>query len=192
VTLVSNPAPMGAVLCGGDSRRMGRDKALIPIDGEPMAGRVAAALAGGGCDVVVLVGGDRELLQAATGRNWVPDRWPGEGPLGGLLTALSAGAGRDVVVAACDLPDLDADAVRAVISAAQTADADVAAVVAVTTHPHLVGWWRASSESAVRALYDGGERGIRRALRQLRVVEVPVGDHVVRNVNTPDDIDPAE
>jgi len=171
---------------------MGRDKALLPVGGVPMAELVAAALAAGGCDGVMLVGGDGDALRVATGRRWVADRWPGEGPLGGLLTALSAASGRDVVVAACDLPDLDADAVRALIAAAATADPAVSAVVAVTAHPHLVGWWRASAEPAVQSLFDDGERGIRRALRRLRVVEVPVGDHVVRNVNTPADLDRAE
>lgn len=185
-------SPLGAVLCGGDSRRMGRDKALVTIDGVAMAELVAAALTAGGCHDVILIGGDEAGLRAATGRAWVADRWPGEGPLGGLLTALSAANGRDVVVAACDLPDLDADAVRSLIAASALAEPDVAAVVAVTEHPHLVGWWRTSAESAVRALYDDGERGIRRALRRLRVVEVPVGVDVVRNVNTPEDLDRAE
>ena len=179
--------PWGAVLCGGDSRRMGRDKALIPIDGVPMAERVARALAGGGCGEVVLVGGDRDALTAATGRRWVPDRWPGEGPLGGLLTALDAAGGRDVVVAACDLPDLDPSSVRALVDAAATA-AGAEAVVAVTTHPHLVGWWRGSALGHVQAVFETGERGIRRALRHLAVVEVPVPEPAMRNVNTPDEL----
>ena len=48
----------GAVLCGGASRRMGTDKALVEVDGVPMAERVAGALHAGGCAPVVFVGGD--------------------------------------------------------------------------------------------------------------------------------------
>ena len=47
---------VGVVLTGGASRRMGRTKALVEIDGVPMAARVAAALAGAGCESVVLLG----------------------------------------------------------------------------------------------------------------------------------------
>ena len=44
------PAFAGAVLCGGRSRRMGRDKALIEIGGVPLAMRVASAVRDAGID----------------------------------------------------------------------------------------------------------------------------------------------
>lgn len=85
---------------------MGCDKALIEIDGRPMAARVADALRAGGCAPVLAVGGDGHAL-AAVGLVPVTDRWPGEGPLGGLATALSvaedvSSAGRLAVGAAAD------------------------------------------------------------------------------------------
>ncbi|WP_434127450.1 molybdenum cofactor guanylyltransferase, partial [Enterococcus faecium] len=52
----------GAVLTGGDSRRMGTDKALIEVDGGPLARRVANALRAAGADPVIAVGGDLEAL----------------------------------------------------------------------------------------------------------------------------------
>jgi molybdopterin-guanine dinucleotide biosynthesis protein A len=72
----------GAVLCGGASRRMGRDKALLPLDGLPLAVRVAQALGEAGAAEVVAVGGDRDGL-ASWDLPAVPDRWPGEGRAGG-------------------------------------------------------------------------------------------------------------
>ena len=48
----------GAVLTGGLSARMGRDKALLRVDGVPMAVRVATALRAGGADPVAAIGGD--------------------------------------------------------------------------------------------------------------------------------------
>ena len=54
----ARPMPVaGAVLVGGASRRMGRPKALIEVDGSPMVVRVAAALSAGGCAPVRLIGG---------------------------------------------------------------------------------------------------------------------------------------
>lgn len=86
------PPFAGAVLCGGASRRMGRDKALIPVDGRTLAGRVADALDAAGASPVVAVGGDLAALRAE-GLTAVPDAMPGAGPLAGIVTAL--GPGRD-------------------------------------------------------------------------------------------------
>jgi molybdopterin-guanine dinucleotide biosynthesis protein A len=91
----------GAVLMGGASRRMGRDKALVEVDGLPMASRVAAALTAAGCRSAVAVGGDA-AVHARLGLSSVPDRWPGEGPLGAIVTVLGL------------LDGLDADAADAV------------------------------------------------------------------------------
>ena len=91
---MTDPAPAipafdGAVLCGGASRRMGRDKATLVLDGRPLAVRVADELAAAGALRVEAVGGDAEALVRA-GLVHRPDRWPGEGPLGGIVTSLEA------------------------------------------------------------------------------------------------------
>ena len=67
-THVTQPSIGGAVLCGGRSARFGRDKALVHIDGQPMAEQVARVVESAGCSPVVFVGGvgDRALgLRAA-------------------------------------------------------------------------------------------------------------------------------
>lgn len=97
---------VGAVLTGGASRRMGRTKALIEIDGVPMAGQVAAALRDVGCSSVVAYGGDPVELEPL-GLPVLPDQYPGSGPLGGVLGVLelfaSAEVGRGgVFVVVCD------------------------------------------------------------------------------------------
>ncbi|MFV0308630.1 MAG: molybdenum cofactor guanylyltransferase [Desertimonas sp.] len=189
---MSTDGPLGAVLCGGGSRRMGQDKALLRLDRVPMAERVALALEAGGCAEVVMIGGDEAGLRAAIGRRWAPDRWPGEGPLGGLITALEAAEGRGAVVSACDLPDLDGPTVRALLDAADAAPSDVDAVVAATEHPHLLAWWRPGAQARLTELFVAGERGIRRAQRRVRVIEVAVEPHTMRNVNEPADLAPGE
>jgi molybdenum cofactor guanylyltransferase len=86
------PPFTGAVLCGGASRRMGRDKAFIPVGGRTLVRRVADALEAAGATPVVAVGGDLAALRAE-GLTAVPDDAPGAGPLAGIVTAL--GPGRD-------------------------------------------------------------------------------------------------
>lgn len=175
----------GAVLIGGASRRMGRPKALIEVGGSPMALRVAAALRAGGCDPVRLIGSSGPFA-ADIGYPLVEDRWPGEGPLGGVITALIDAAG-DVVVAACDLPDLDAGTVRAIRDARGAGEAD--AVVARTDRiePALVRWNHRALEP-LTAIFESGERALHVALRQLDTVEVAVDPAAMRNVNTPGEL----
>jgi molybdopterin-guanine dinucleotide biosynthesis protein A len=92
-------APVGVVLAGGASRRMGRDKALLVIGGESLAQSAARRLAAV-CPEVVLADAGRALLP---GFRSVPDG-PGRGPAGGILGAAVACPGRPLLVLACDLP----------------------------------------------------------------------------------------
>ncbi len=178
-------APAGAVLCGGSSRRMGADKALIELDGVPMAERVARVLEDAGCDPVVFVGGDPAL--ADLGRRQVPDRWPGEGPVGGVITALEAlETARTVVVTACDLPDLDVGTVRTVIG---TERDRVAVRVADSgrLEPALA-CWPTGLRAAIERQFELGTRALHLVVETCRGVRVPVDIAALRNVNQPDDM----
>ncbi|MET0325634.1 MAG: NTP transferase domain-containing protein [Ilumatobacteraceae bacterium] len=180
----------GAVLCGGASRRMGTDKAFVEVDGVPMAERVAAALAAAGCAPVAFVGGDGALL-ARLGRPVYDDRWPGEGPVGGVLTALVE-LDDDVVVAACDLALLGERSVQLVV--AEAARAPAADVVVATTdrlEPGLA-LWRRKARSAVDEQFRSGTRALHRLVGALASVTVAVDPVELRNVNTTADLTAVE
>ena len=106
-----------AILAGGQSRRMGTDKAALEIGGVSLLERTARlALAG---NLPVLVAG------RACPENWplpevefVEDAAPGLGPAGGLATALRQ-AQTSVLALACDLPLLTEDALRWLIAQAK-------------------------------------------------------------------------
>jgi molybdenum cofactor guanylyltransferase len=174
----------GAVLCGGGSRRMGTDKAQLEVDGVAMAERVARALVAGRCSPVVFVGGDPTLNRH--GRPVVADRWPGAGPLGGVLTALIDAEGEDVVAAACDLPMLDGPTVAALTAAAR-ADIDVVVATTDRLEPGLA-WWSGVARPRIEHLWRQGVRALHEAIGELRSVEVPVDPAVLRNVNAPSDL----
>lgn len=178
----------GAVLCGGASRRMGTDKALLDVGGVPMAARVAGALASAGCDPVRFVGGDAARL-TTLGRLVVADAWPGEGPVGGIRTALDALDGSDVVVAACDLVALDAGTVAALL-AADLGDVD-AVVATADGRPALLGRWAPSARSVLQRAWDDGVRAMSKTyeLTALRVRFIEVDGTALRNVNRPGDLD---
>jgi molybdenum cofactor guanylyltransferase len=186
----------GAVLCGGASRRMGADKALIEIDGVALAQRVHDALVAAACTPVFAIGGDARALREL-GLHVVPDLHPGEGPLGALITALVALHDEaDIVVAlACDLPDADPRGIASIVAPFREASGgSIDAVVprsATRRHMHHAAW-RTATLPVLRAAFAAGERAPRRVLDQLRVHEPLVGPGLesrwLADLDRPDDL----
>lgn len=162
----------GAVLAGGRSRRMGRDKALVRLrDGRPLALVAAQALREAGAEPVVAVGGDRALV--AYGLTVLDDLHPGEGPLGGLITALELAPADVVAVLTCDLPAVTAQEVGALVAALHAAPAaDAAAATLEGRSQFLSAAYRQTARPALVAAFGRGERAVRRAVIGLSVVEV--------------------
>ena len=172
---------VGAVLTGGASRRMGRDKALVEVDGRAMAATVTHALVAAGASEVVAVGGDVEGLSAA-GLVVVEDRHPGEGPLGGIVTALEHFASLDVpvVVLACDLPAVSVMNVSATVSAASVypgGEPVVAVPLVAGRRQWMHACWTPETGVLMSSAFSAGERAAWRAAEGsaaagLRIVEV--------------------
>jgi molybdopterin-guanine dinucleotide biosynthesis protein A/rhodanese-related sulfurtransferase len=142
---------------------MGRDKALITVGERALIELAVAALKDGGAASVVVVGGDRGAL-GALGLEVIADDHPGEGPLGGILTALRHGAGADVIVVLpCDLVCPSGAAVRDVVDALATTSADVVVPVVEDQPEWLHAAWRPTALGGLRAAFAGGERAIHRA-----------------------------
>ncbi len=169
---------------------MGRTKALVEVDGTPMAARVVAALRGAGCAPVVAIGGRLDEL-AVLGIPVVPDDHPGEGPLGGLVTAMRVFAAHDradLLVVACDLPFVGpADLGDLIRVAGEHPTADVVVARTDRREPACALWHR-SARPAVDAAYAAGERAVHRVLDTLTVVEVELPAAALRNINIPADL----
>ena len=178
--------PTGVVLAGGRSARMGTDKAVMHVGGVAMARRVADALAAGGCDPVWCQGGDTVRLRAI-GLEARPDPVAHGGLLAAIAAALRSAAPADVVVAACDLPDLDAGTIATLIAAGQR-DRPLVAAAADATGIHLAAWWSADALAPLESLRAAGLASYRAAVGQLGGLPVPVAASAVRNVNRPDDL----
>ncbi len=93
---------VGFALAGGDSRRMGRDKALLHWGGGDLLAHALARLREVVPEVRILAGGERRYAERG-----VPvdtDAVSGQGPAAGLLAGLEAAAGRTALLLAVDLP----------------------------------------------------------------------------------------
>lgn len=96
-----------AIQAGGESRRMGRDKALIPLLGRPMIVRVYERVISIADEVLVTTNriADYEFLEVPLYKDIIM----GRGALGGLYTALNAAKNPLVAVVACDMPFANTD-----------------------------------------------------------------------------------
>lgn len=166
---------------------MGTDKAFVEVDGRPLVTIAAHALRAAGADPVLAVGGDRRALRAL-GLSAIDDRWPGEGPLGGIIRALDAAPEADaVVVLSCDLLAPSPDAVRAVVDGLDAADVAVPMVEGHAQWLHAA--WRTSALSDLEAAFAAGVRAPRRAVEGLVVARVAGGDpERFRDADTPEDL----
>lgn len=174
----------GVVLAGGQSRRMGRDKAVLDWNGAPLAQHVAGVLNAAGCDSVVQVGGD-----AATGVAVVPDRYPGQGPLGALLTAADVLDRTWLAVVACDVPLLrPVTMARLIDRAVLHPEFDVVVATTRCVQPACAVWRRSTVETEVRRMWDAGERSLQGALGRLAADHLAVPARDLHNVNTPSDL----
>src|SRR5260370_22876684 len=98
-------------MAGGTSARVGRDKALVELGGKLMVARMLELLRNVASQVKI-VGAPGKYLEF--GVETVMDQWPGEGPLGGIITALQDAAKRPGefvwnLMLSCDMPFLTQD-----------------------------------------------------------------------------------
>jgi molybdopterin-guanine dinucleotide biosynthesis protein A len=179
------------VLCGGASRRMGRDKALLPLDDGPLIQRALASLAPLGCECLLACG--PQPRHAELGLPLVLDEVPGVGPLAGLAAALAAASTERVLVLACDLPRASAAVNRRLLDRAEQADLDVCCVGTPAGLEPLYGVYHRRCLPAVRAALARGERrmiafhaGL--AVGRLELDELPAAERgCAVNLNTPAD-----
>ncbi len=159
----------GIILAGGLSRRLGRDKAVEPINGQPLIGRVMGALSGIADELVVVVntpqrGRELPLPDSAV---VAVDIYPNAGSLGGIFTGLSAASNQWGIVAACDMPFLNLDLLSHLLSFRESHDA----VVPVLDHrpePTHAAYSKVCL-SAIETRLEAGDLKIARFFDDVRV-----------------------
>lgn len=101
--IAAEATPLGVVLAGGRSSRLGTDKAALPFHGQALLRQVAQCVKR--VTGTVYISG-RDPAPCGVRAPWMPDVVTGCGPAGGVLTALEV-LGRSCLVVSCDLPFLD-------------------------------------------------------------------------------------
>jgi molybdenum cofactor guanylyltransferase len=171
---------------------MGRDKALIEIEGRPLAVRVASRMSRVADPVMLAPGRAGRLTHL--GYPEVADDPPGVGPLGGLLAGLAASPHHLLAVAAVDMPFVSSKLLRLLADLHDGEDAIVPVTDAGVEPLHAV--YAKTALPGLRAACAEGRRALRVALEDLRVrlVEDPEwrqadpGGRFAFNVNGPEDL----
>lgn len=174
-----------AILAGGASSRMGRDKSLILVDGKPLIQRVHDQLSSRFDDILISTN-EAEKYAFLNARS-VPDLVPGHGPLMGIRTAVEAARYDRVFVAACDIPVIDDDTVERMLVLAENFDC-VVPRSRLGPEP-LFAVYRKSAIPAMCDVLDSGERRIRAVFPRVRTHAFDLGpSRWYRNLNTNEDV----
>lgn len=187
----------GYVLAGGASRRFGADKALVEFAGRTLLSHM--------CEVVATATGSVHVV-AAPGRygnqalSLIEDRWPDEGPLGGIITALHAtqesGSGEDWnLIVSCDMPFLTREWLEYLAATAAASDAEVIVPRSTYGLEPLCACWRTSAATSLQSAFDEGGRKVTDAMKRLRTEildethwkRFDSGGRLFWNMNTPQD-----
>lgn len=175
-------AASAVVLAGGDSRRMGRDKALLPLAGRPLIETIVLRLRERFDDI--LISARRADDYRFLGLEIVPDAEPGQGPLRGLASALPRIRHDLAFVTACDVPWIDLEFVERLIDLAEGHEA-VLPFRPPDFYEPLFAVYRRSVAGPAGEILAAGKRSLLELLDRVRVrrVEIPEGLSF-GNVNT--------
>jgi molybdopterin-guanine dinucleotide biosynthesis protein A len=165
---------------------MGRDKALLPFRGRVLVEWVADAVAAAAGSAVLVGHPDVAAISAYP---TIPDSYPGEGPLGGILTALRHSRADWNLITACDMPGLTAAFLARLLDHAGESGCDVLLPLgpAGRLEP-LCGVYHRRALAAIEAAFASGDRKILAALAGLRTAPYRMMEFTpLENVNTPED-----
>lgn len=166
----------GVILAGGFSRRMGRDKATLLVDGQTLLARTIGLLQNLGLPVTICARTGQDLTTIGCER--LNDPTPSIGPAGGLLSVMETHPDSALLVLAVDLPNLTKETLQFLLDQRETA-ADVTAF----RNPDddriepLCAIFEPSCSTEIRASVERGDLSLRRILeRSVRVCTVQPQD----------------
>ena len=172
----------GFVLAGGKSTRMGRDKALLDWHGQAMLQHMVDLLQDVADQVQVV------------GRDQLPDRLPGLGPLSGIATALETTSTDANLFLAVDLPHLTKDFLKYLRSRLENSSHPLLACKIGADFPLSLGIWRPmlpeikrclnAEQLSVRGLIESSNPEI---ISEAELLQAGFDSAMFRNINTPED-----
>ena len=173
------------ILAGGKSSRMGQDKYLLPVNGQPLIQHIINQLEGH-FDEIIIGANDPERF-AFTGLKVVPDMEPDKGPLMGIYSCLMVSSNDINFITACDIPEMNTKLIHNMMNLSVNYDI----VMPITSHdkhePLYAVYRKSVAEHAAKILRNNG-RKIIQLLETSKVKFIDFQDQGwYQNLNVKDD-----
>lgn len=173
------------IMAGGDSARMGQDKSMLLIEGQPMIKYIYDQLHPHFNQI--LISSNDISKYSFPGVKVVPDKVTGQGPLAGIASALKASANELNFVTACDIPQVDTDLMKMMLRDCRDFDAVVPRIGQSRYEP-LFAVYKKDTLAAIEAALLSGNNRIIDALNSCRVKYIDLTDtEQIKNLNTMSD-----
>lgn len=178
-------AATAIILAGGNSRRIGKDKSMLPIKGQPIIKHILEQLRPYFSQI--LISSNDLSRYNFPGVEVVADRVAGCGPLMGIASALRASASELNFVIACDIPEVDMELVRMMVRQGREFDA-VVPVSGPWRYEPVFAVYNKGLLGAMEAALASGKNRIMEAVRHRSVKYVDLtGSGKFGNINTVED-----
>ena len=183
------------LLAGGRSMRMGRDKGLLEVDGEPCIARVAMALAEAGREPIRIAVANPEdvesygaVIDSQLDVEWVLDAEPHSGPIEALVEAFEDPLveSETIQLAPVDVPWVQSDLFVSLEEALDSADALVMPSDGVWNHPLLA---LVRPDVVLSRLISGDRRPLHLQFAELPHSILLEDAGILRNINHPEDLE---
>ncbi len=189
--------PVGLVLCGGSSSRLGVDKSTIDYHGMPQW-RYVAWMLSKGCDEVLVSCNAQQAAGFARDARLLKDtsicaddaRFGGRGPMSGVLTAMELRPAVALLVVGCDYPLLEPTDLETLLQArTETCDAVCYQVRSENLDLPFPAIYTPTIRSALVKLFEEGDYSLRTGLKHGRTIRLdpPNPDRLV-SANTPEEV----
>jgi molybdopterin-guanine dinucleotide biosynthesis protein A len=181
----------GLVLAGGESRRMGQDKALLIRNGKSQLTHVATLLSKVTERVFVSTRAEQQQEPERSRFEQIVDRYDNMGPIAGIRSAMDTYPDVDWLVVACDLPNIDVPTLRCLIDNHVTENPFTAFRSSYDGLPEpLCAVYPAGSRDVIEGFIADGIACPRKMLMRAdtHLLDQPLPT-ALDNINTPDDLE---
>jgi molybdopterin-guanine dinucleotide biosynthesis protein A len=161
------PRASGVVLAGGESSRLGRDKALLELGGDTLLARAVHALRPLSDDIIIVANDPHKYEPLGLPARLVSDAFPGRGSLVGIYSGLSQAVHPYALIVACDMPFLNVSLLRYMLGLMEGYDVVIPQLDGFLEPLHAV--YRRSCLPAMHSLLDRGRRQIIGFFPEVRV-----------------------